>query len=139
MVAEGDPKARIFISYSRRDLAFADRLDAALRERGFATLIDRADIHAFEDWEKRIKELIVAADTVVFVISPDAIASKVCADEIAFADQLSKRFAPIVLRRVDDEKIPAELARLNFIFFDDGDAFEQDTDRLAEALTSDIG
>ena len=27
---DAEPKARIFISYSRKDMAFADRLDAAL-------------------------------------------------------------------------------------------------------------
>jgi ATP sulfurylase len=30
---EGEPKARIFISYSRKDMAFADRLEAALKAR----------------------------------------------------------------------------------------------------------
>jgi hypothetical protein len=28
------PKARVFISYSRKDMAFADRLEAALEARG---------------------------------------------------------------------------------------------------------
>ena len=65
------PKAKIFISYSRKDLAFADRLDAALKARGFETFIDREDIHALEKWWDRIKTLITKADTVVFVLSPD--------------------------------------------------------------------
>ena len=33
---EGGPKARIFISYSRKDMAFADRLEAALKARGLS-------------------------------------------------------------------------------------------------------
>jgi TIR domain len=66
------PKARVFISYSRRDMAFADRLDAALTARGFEPLIDRTDIYAFEEWWKRIEGLLVRADTVVFVLSPDS-------------------------------------------------------------------
>jgi hypothetical protein len=37
-----------------RDIAFADRLDAALKARGFETLIDRSDIYAFEEWWKRV-------------------------------------------------------------------------------------
>ena len=41
-------KAKVFISYSRKDIEFADRLDAALKARGFETLIDRTDILAFE-------------------------------------------------------------------------------------------
>jgi len=41
---ETGPKARIFISYSRKDMAFADRLEAALKARGFEPLIDRSEI-----------------------------------------------------------------------------------------------
>ena len=52
------PKAKIFISYSRKDMPFADRLEAALRERGFEPMIDRAEIYAFEDWWARIQSLI---------------------------------------------------------------------------------
>src|SRR4051812_24781009 len=98
---------------------FADRLEAALKERGFDPLIDRTEIYAFEDWWKRIEALIVKADTIVFVLSPDAVASDVCRREVAFADSLNKRFAPIVCRPVDAAAAPAELARLNFFFFDD--------------------
>src|SRR5271168_5089631 len=113
---EAGPKARIFISYSRKDKAFADRLETALKARGFGPLIDRTEIYAFEDWWKRIEALIARADTVVFVLSPDAVASEVAQKEVAHAASLNKRFAP---RRADDSAIPEPLRRLNFIFFDD--------------------
>ena len=63
----------VFISYSRKDLAFADQIEAALKARGFEALIDRTDIYAFEDWWKRIEDLIGRADTLIFVLSPDAV------------------------------------------------------------------
>src|ERR1700686_4012004 len=103
---KADPKARIFISYSRKDMAFADRLEAALKARGFEPLIDREEIYAFEDWWKRIEALIGRADTVVFVLSPDAVASEIALKEIAHAASLNKRLAPIVCRTVDDKKVP---------------------------------
>jgi hypothetical protein len=59
-------KSKVFISYSRKDMAFADRLEAALNARDFEVLIDREEIYAFEDWWKRIEALIGSADTVVF-------------------------------------------------------------------------
>jgi hypothetical protein len=43
-------KARVFISYSRKDMALANRLEAALKARGFEPLIDRVEIYAFEEW-----------------------------------------------------------------------------------------
>jgi formylglycine-generating enzyme required for sulfatase activity len=134
-----EPKAKIFISYSRKDMAFADRLEAALKARGFEPLIDRADIYAFEDWWARIQELIRKADTVVFVLSPDTVASDVAVKEVNYAASLNKRLAPIVFRPVDDSAVPQALRRLNFIFFDEPDRFEINAEHLAAALRTDIG
>ena len=83
-------KAKIFISYSRKDKAFADRLEAALKRRGFEPLIDRTEIYAFEDWWKRIKALIGTSDTVVFILSPDAATSGVGRKEVGGAAALNK-------------------------------------------------
>ena len=103
-----EPKARIFISYSRADTAFVDRLEAALKERGLESFVDRQDpvtlqdwskgIAPFENWWDEIKRMIAQADTIVFVISPDSGASKYCQDELAEAAKLNKRLAPIVYR-----------------------------------------
>src|SRR5262245_23741812 len=131
-------RAKIFISYSRKDMVFADRLEAALKSRGFEPLIDRTDIYAFEDWWKRIEDLIARADTVVFVLSPDSAASEVARKEVAFAASLNKRFAPILLRPVSDSAMPEAIAKLNFVFFDDEARFKASADRLAEALDTDI-
>ncbi len=137
--SQTESKAKIFISYSRKDLAVVDQLDAALEARGFEPLIDRSEISVFEDWWKRIEGLIGKADTVIFALSPDAVASEICAKEVAYAASLNKRFAPIVCRRVPDAAVPEALRRFNFAFFDDPAQFEATADRLADALTTDIG
>jgi hypothetical protein len=136
---EDRSKAKVFISYSRKDIEFADHLDAALKTRGFEPLIDRTDIYAFEEWWKRVEELIAQADTVIFVLSPDAVRpGTVALKEVAFAASINKRFAPIVFRPVEDKDVPEQLAKLNFIFFDDTACFEQKVDQLADALKTDI-
>lgn len=132
------PQTKVFISYSRRDIAFADRLDAALKKRGFETFIDRSEIYAFEDWWREIERLIGRADTIIFLLSPDSVKSEVAIKEIAYAASLNKRFAPIVCRQVGDDAVPAALRKLNFIFFDDAERFEAGADLLAEALETDI-
>ena len=135
----GEVKTKVFISYSRKDMAFADELEAALKARGFEVLIDRQEIYAFEDWWKRIEALIGRADTVVFVLSPDAVQSDVALKEISHATFLNKRFAPIVCRPVEDSAVPDPLRRLNFVFFDDPTQFGESADKLADALQTDIG
>src|SRR5689334_354837 len=62
-------KLRIFISYSRDDLKFADQLDDALVACGFACFIDRHGISGGEEWKRRLGNLIREADTVIFVLS----------------------------------------------------------------------
>jgi WD40 repeat protein len=136
---EHESKAKVFISYSRKDMAFADRLDEALKARGFEPLIDRTDIYAFEEWWRRIEDLIARADTIVFVLSPDALKpSSVALKEVTFAASLNKRFAPVLFRSVEDKSVPEELGKLNFIFFDNAARFEKSADQLAEALNTDI-
>ena len=80
--AKTQSEVRVFISYSRKDIGFADRLEAALKARGFEPLIDRTEIYAFEDWWQRIKALIGTADTIVFILSPDSVASSICGKEV---------------------------------------------------------
>ncbi len=131
-------KTRVFISYSRKDMSFADKLEGALKARGFDVLIDREEIYAFEDWWKRLQSLIEQSDTVIFVLSPDSEKSDVALKEVGYAATLNKRFAPIVCRRVQDAAVPEALRRLNFIFFDTPDRFDASADQLAAALHTDI-
>jgi WD40 repeat protein len=135
---EHGPQPRVFISYSRKDIEFADRLQQALSGRGFEVLIDRSEILALEVWWKRIEDLISESDTVIFILSPDSVRSAVGLKEVKFAASLKKRFAPIVWRSVDDIEIPEALAQLNFIFFDKPEAFDNGLQRLCDALVTDI-
>jgi hypothetical protein len=137
--ARAERKTKVFISYSRSDMAFAGRLEAALKACGFEPLIDRAEIYAFEDWWKRIEALIVQADTIAFVLSPESVASRICQKEVDFAESLNKRFAPIVWRHVSPEATPVALSRLNWIFFDEAARFDEYMEQLAEALETNIG
>ena len=64
-------KTRVFISYSRKDAAFAEQLLAALGDRGFDPFLDKKDILPGEPWRDRLGALILSADAVVFIVSPE--------------------------------------------------------------------
>jgi hypothetical protein len=49
---------KVFISYSRNDIAFADQLVACLESHGFLPTIDRQGIVGGENWAKRLASLI---------------------------------------------------------------------------------
>ena len=110
-------KLRVFISYSREDLDFADQLAAALDFSGFECLIDREGISGGEDWKRRLGNLISEADTVVFVLSPSSARSEICDWEVEEAARLNKRILPANCRPLEGVSPPPRLRDLNYIFF----------------------
>ena len=136
-------KLRVFISYSRDDLKFADQLDAALDTYGFESLIDRHGISGGEDWKRRLGKLISEADTVVFVLSPDSARSEICDWEVEEAARLNKRILPIICRPLEGANPPARLRDRNYIFFYDepklpGSGFGTGLANLIAALNTDF-
>ena len=111
----------VFISYSRKDNEAAERLRAGLIAREMDAYLDTHDILAGEDWQGRIGQLIARADSVVFLISPDSVASRICDWEVNETERLSKRLLPVVVRDADQETVPGRLKRLNYIFLRNAD------------------
>src|SRR5215831_9451955 len=132
-------KLKVFISYSRKDsAAFADELVAGLEVAGFAPFLDRHDIAAGEDWEARLGGLIRQSDTVVFVVSPEAVKSERCKWEVDRTIELSKRLLPVIFKPVPEHDIPEKLSRLQFVRFNEGRGITRPLAELAEALRQDL-
>src|SRR5215472_14590868 len=137
-------KLRVFISYSRNDLYFADQLDAALKAYGFECFIDREGISGGEEWKQRLRNLIRDADTVVFVLSPTSARSDMCSWEVGEAAQLGKRILPVPCRPLEGASPPPRLRDLNYIFFYDdpkaapGAGWGSGLAKLVEALNTDF-
>jgi hypothetical protein len=82
--------------------------------------------------------LIAQSDTVVFVVSPEAVKSEQCTWEVDRALELSKRLLPVIFKSVPDHDIPEKLRRLQFVRFDSGTGFARPLSQLAEALRQDL-
>jgi protein-disulfide isomerase len=134
--ADGAGKLKVFISYSRNDMAFADELADGLEYSDFEVMMDRHSILEGEDWKKRLGSLIADSDTVVFIVSPDSCSSDLCSWEIQEAHRLSKRLLPIYLKA--GGQVPAMLAALNYVRFDQGGSFMAGLRALSRALRSDV-
>lgn len=115
----------VFISYSRKDKDFVKALHGALVEHSREAWVDWQDIPLTADWWQEIERGIEAANTFIFVISPDSIASKVCNQEIDHAVRHHKRLIPVV-RRDDLEMnlVHPALAKHNWLFFRERDDFD---------------
>ena len=69
---------RTFISYSRKDVAFAQQLYEALTQSARECWIDLKGIPPTAEWLEEIRGAIDGADAFVFILSPDWCASDVC-------------------------------------------------------------
>ena len=138
IVATAGNRAKVFVSYSRKDLTFAQMLVGALAERGFDAFLDKADIAPGEPWKERLAGLIATADTVVFTVSPDSIASPICGWELEESARRGKRIIPVVVRRIVDADAPPALGRLNWMFCAEGDDKDAALATLNTALHTDL-
>jgi hypothetical protein len=131
--------AFVFISYSRRDEAFAKYLSEALAERGREVWVDWRDLRIGDLWREAIGEAIDAADAFIPVITPDWASSNANKSELDRAIASGKRILP-VLRRDPGfaaSQLPGEVSRINWVFFREEDAPEEALASLVESLETD--
>ena len=113
--ASPDNALKIFISYSRADLAIAEGLTDALLRNGFDVKIDVRDLPYGEEWQAELADFIAKSDTVVWLVSPDSVKSKWCNWELGEVVRLSKRLVPVRARAVDADSLPESLGRINLL------------------------
>jgi hypothetical protein len=104
-----------FISYSRVDSNFVDKLEADLRVRGIQTWVDRSKLEGGQDWAHEIENAITRHDIFILVMSPDAMSSDYVRMEYQIAFRLKKRFLPIAYREC---QMTPEVAAQTKQFFD---------------------
>jgi len=127
----------VFISYSRKDIAFARLLHEALGEHGFETWIDWQDILPSADWLAEVYTAIEGSDTFIFILSEHSAISEICQLEIDHATNHGKWVIPIVISEVDPRRVPPQLEALRWLFFQQQDPLLGPVDDLIEALQHD--
>ncbi|MEB3292461.1 MAG: TIR domain-containing protein, partial [Synechococcales bacterium] len=127
-----------FISYSRKDKTFVQKLYHALTQQERKVWVDWQDIPLTADWRQEIFDGINAANNFIFILSPDSVASTVCGEELDHAIQQHKRLIPIVCRDVAPDRVHPELAKLNWIFFRETDDFDRAFRSLTTSLDTDL-
>lgn len=90
--------AHVFISYAKKDDAFARKIVEALTHDGFNTWIDWKSIPRGEDWQEEIFRGIEEADAFIFLISRDSVRSRMCRRELHRATWHRLRILPVVIR-----------------------------------------
>ena len=130
--------ADLFVSYSRRDGEFVGRLVESISARGKEVWLDTEGIADGEVFPEAIKRAIEQSDAFVFVITPEAVRSAYCENEVAYARQMQKRILPVLREPVPDSNLPAEIRDRNWIPFTDEADFDPGMERLLTAIDIDL-
>jgi WD40 repeat protein len=142
--------SHIFISYSRKDLDFAQKIVDALAANNLNTWVDWKSIPYGEDWEQEIYGGIEGADAFLFLISPDSVVSQMCNKEIGHAVRNGKRILPIFISNMENKEVygvtekflnkeaKEEINRRNFIFCrEERDVFNDAIEEIQTTICTD--
>ncbi|HEY5729449.1 MAG TPA: toll/interleukin-1 receptor domain-containing protein [Anaerolineales bacterium] len=87
----------IFISYSKKDLVYAEKLISALKREGFNPWVDVEGLGAGTHWQNRLLEQIKTCDAYILIMSRNAKKSKWVPDELVTAKGMGKPIFPLLL------------------------------------------
>lgn len=93
--------AQVFISYSRKDLAFVEQLAEDLKNAGLDVWYDISGLVGGARWRFEIEGALRNSQFVVVVLSPDSITSEWVEREFLFASNLNLKIVPLMYRSCD--------------------------------------
>lgn len=111
---------KVFISYSRHDEEFVDRLNRELSTLGYDIWVDTEDIVAGgqDRWRRSIVAAIRQAEVTVLVLSPNSIHSENVERELSVAAENGKRVIPVLYQPCElPDGFQYELAGVHYIDF----------------------
>lgn len=87
----------IFISYSKKDIVYAEKLINTLRREGFNPWVDMEGLGAGTHWQTRLQKQIYTCDAYILIMSKNARTSKWVPDELVTAKSRGKPIFPLLL------------------------------------------
>jgi hypothetical protein len=108
---------KIFISYSRKDMAFVRKLAGDLKISGYEVWWDILGLQGGDDWVTAIAQAISSSQYVIVVITPSSVKSEWVREEYTQARALHKKIIPIMLKPCS---LPFGLNTINFVNFSTG-------------------
>jgi hypothetical protein len=87
----------IFISYSKKDIVYAEKLINTLRREGFNPWVDMEGLGAGTFWQTRLLKQIKTCDAYILIMSKNAYNSRWVPDELVAAKSNGKHIFPLLL------------------------------------------
>ncbi|MBD2451746.1 TIR domain-containing protein [Nostoc sp. FACHB-152] len=112
---------QVFLSYSNQDRAVMEKIRNSLQRESITVWTNTTDIKTGEEFHEAIKRGIEQADNIVYLLSPDAVNSTYCQQELDLAVTLNKRIIPLLVQETDLMQVPSALRNLQYIDLTDNE------------------
>jgi len=110
-------KPYVFISYSRQDREFVERLTDALSAAGVETWIDVANIAAGQNWQEQIEKGLLGAEVLLYVSSRHTAASQWMEQELGAFMRGAGRTIPLIIDSDGESSLPSVLRQVQWVDF----------------------
>jgi len=107
----------VFISYSRQDRAFVERLTDALSAAGVETWTDVSNIAPGQNWQDQIEKGLLSAEVLLYVASRNTSESRWMEEELRAFMRGTGRVIPLIIDAAGEESLPSVLRQFQWADF----------------------
>jgi hypothetical protein len=125
--------AQVFISYSRKDLPFVERLVSDLKKTGIDVWYDLTGLEGGSRWGIEIRSAIKSSEYVIVVLSPDSAESVWVEREYIYSDKQKKKILPLMYRECE---LPLGFMNVNYVDVQ-GENYSRNFDKITRFLNTD--
>eukprot|EP00744_Colponema_vietnamica_P008167 GILI01011674.1.p1 GENE.GILI01011674.1~~GILI01011674.1.p1 ORF type:complete len:638 (+),score=114.65 GILI01011674.1:126-2039(+) len=137
--AESVPMEKnVMISYSRIDSEIMKKILNRFQQDKRSVWVDLQDIPPTADWMQEIKDGIQRSNSIIILLSPAWLSSKICREEAECAFTWGKRIIPVVVGEVQYQNVECRLSSLNWIFCRPTDDFDKAYEKIIQSLDNDL-
>ncbi|MHB8625433.1 MAG: toll/interleukin-1 receptor domain-containing protein [Aggregatilineales bacterium] len=120
---------KLFISYSRADMAIAMRLADDLAQQGYSLWLDVRSIPHGANWDNEVQRGLDESDVMLVLLSPSSSSSQNVADEWSYFIEKRKKILPLMIQPCE---VPFRLSRRQRVDFTR--SYDQGLSELVRAL-----
>ena len=121
---------KVFISYSRKDLDFVEKLASDIEDADVSAWYDLSRLQGGDRWAKELQDAIDSCDAFILVISSDSIKSDWVFKEFLYASSNKKKVIPLLYKQC---KLPLWLQDIQFIDIQ-GEHYQKNFQQILRAL-----
>ena len=116
-----------FISYSRSDFQFAEKIARKLQEQGLGIFFDEVSILYGQNIPLAIESAIASSLKIIFIVSSESLSSQWVSFErkLDWEEIYLKNQNKVIPLLIEDCQLPKDISKMRYINFTNEDLYEQ--------------